>query len=270
MKCAISIDVDSVNHLRVFYNLPTQDNNSVYEKAIPRILKLFDEFGIKATFFVVGEDCLRNKDILKAMISNGHEIANHSLEHKLAYSLLSKEEKVYDVECSTRLISENCGIRPVGFRVPGYDVDNDTLDILERNQYEYDSSLFRFFPYTIIRRLTYLRYGNIPLSKTFKKIFMEFNLISSGRKIKEIPISLAFNNTFIYLFSIRLFDLGLKMATKDIHYNFHASNLLHFDEININYPGFRLSLDDRLTTFRRIFDKIQKNYQFTTLRDYIK
>ncbi len=47
----------------------------------PQILDILDEYGIKATFFVIGNNCKGNVEILKREISSGHEIGNHTYSH---------------------------------------------------------------------------------------------------------------------------------------------------------------------------------------------
>ena len=45
------------------------------------ILDILDEFGIKATFFVVGSNCEAYPDLVCRAIASGHEIGNHTYSH---------------------------------------------------------------------------------------------------------------------------------------------------------------------------------------------
>jgi len=47
----------------------------------PRLLDLLAKRGVKATFFILGENAEANPDILKREIADGHEIGNHSWSH---------------------------------------------------------------------------------------------------------------------------------------------------------------------------------------------
>ena len=47
----------------------------------PRLLDMLKERGIKATFFVVGQNAAEYPDILRRMAFEGHEVANHSWSH---------------------------------------------------------------------------------------------------------------------------------------------------------------------------------------------
>lgn len=47
----------------------------------PRVLETLDKFGVKATFFCVGENVEKYPDTYKLIISNGHRVGNHSYNH---------------------------------------------------------------------------------------------------------------------------------------------------------------------------------------------
>ena len=44
----------------------------------PEILEILDTYGIKATFFVVGENAEHYPDTLEEVIRRGHEVGNHT------------------------------------------------------------------------------------------------------------------------------------------------------------------------------------------------
>jgi len=53
----------------------------------PRLLDILKQRGIKATFFVVGQNAAEYPDILKRIVAEGHELANHSYTHPILASL---------------------------------------------------------------------------------------------------------------------------------------------------------------------------------------
>ena len=84
----------------------------------PMILDILKEYGIKATFFTVGENVTYYPDAVKRCIDEGHEIANHTYTHKdlsrdtfgdICRELLRTEDVLY----------ENFEVRPKLFRPPG-------------------------------------------------------------------------------------------------------------------------------------------------------
>lgn len=54
-------------------------------KVTPRILKTLDDYGIKATFFLLGSMAESNPELVKTINSKGHSIGNHSYSHKYGY-----------------------------------------------------------------------------------------------------------------------------------------------------------------------------------------
>ena len=82
--CFITIDLDPVYHYirSRGWKLKNGSNyNVVYEDAICRYQKIFNHLGIKATFFVVGEDLLNsyNVGVVKELHEDQHEIANNTI-----------------------------------------------------------------------------------------------------------------------------------------------------------------------------------------------
>lgn len=47
----------------------------------PWVLDLLDKFGIKATFFMVGDNVRRNPDLLEEVKRRGHSYGNHTMHH---------------------------------------------------------------------------------------------------------------------------------------------------------------------------------------------
>jgi peptidoglycan/xylan/chitin deacetylase (PgdA/CDA1 family) len=73
----------------VFYSNPNHAgmialtfDDGPHPRYTPEILDILDEYGVKATFFVVGENVSYYSDIVKEEIARGHEIGNHTYEHK--------------------------------------------------------------------------------------------------------------------------------------------------------------------------------------------
>jgi peptidoglycan/xylan/chitin deacetylase (PgdA/CDA1 family) len=58
----------------------TFDDGPVPE-ATPRVLKILDEFKVKATFFCVGENVKKNHGIFNEIVSQKHATGNHTFNH---------------------------------------------------------------------------------------------------------------------------------------------------------------------------------------------
>lgn len=58
----------------------TFDDGCVPE-VTPQILDILDRYGIKATFFVVGENAAKYPDLLDDLRKRGHRVGNHTFNH---------------------------------------------------------------------------------------------------------------------------------------------------------------------------------------------
>ena len=55
------------------------------------VLDQLKVFGAKATFFMVGDNIIKHKDIYQQVIAEGHSIGNHTLNHLNGWQTDSKE-----------------------------------------------------------------------------------------------------------------------------------------------------------------------------------
>lgn len=83
----------------------------------PRFLAVLAQLGVRATFFVLGEELLRYRRIGEALADGGHEIAVHGWRHdyQLGRSLRRVET---DLERAADLVATVSGRRPRWFRPP--------------------------------------------------------------------------------------------------------------------------------------------------------
>lgn len=47
----------------------------------PRVLDILDELGVKATFFMVGDNVRRHPELLEEVRRRGHSVGNHTMHH---------------------------------------------------------------------------------------------------------------------------------------------------------------------------------------------
>lgn len=57
----------------------------------PWVLSCLDDFGVKATFFMVGQNIERHPELLKEVVDQGHKAANHTLHHIRGVGISSRE-----------------------------------------------------------------------------------------------------------------------------------------------------------------------------------
>lgn len=93
---------------------------------VPRLLDLFKDTDVKATFFVVGERVLAMPELTRRIAGEGHELGNHSFSHANLAEAESLEEVRREIVDTQNIITETTGITPVTFRAP-YLVHDDRV-----------------------------------------------------------------------------------------------------------------------------------------------
>ena len=145
---AMTVDVEEHFQVsafdRVIPRAAWESFESRVERNTHRLLDLFDEFGVRATFFVLGWVARQRPGLVREIDRRGHEIASHGYGHCLVYQL-SAAEFGEDVRRAKALLEDASGRRVVGYRAPSYSITPRSLwalDVLAQAGYEYDSSIF--------------------------------------------------------------------------------------------------------------------------------
>jgi peptidoglycan/xylan/chitin deacetylase (PgdA/CDA1 family) len=79
---------------------------------------------------------------LQRAVALGHEIGNHSLNHHYALTRLNAVQMTTEVAGAAELIADRVGVRPVGFRAPGYTTNDALYRVLVESGVRYSSSVF--------------------------------------------------------------------------------------------------------------------------------
>ncbi len=83
-----------------------------------RIMDCLAQYGGKATFFMVGERVGSYATEVQRMVAEGHEVANHSMNHKYLQKCKAAEIQA-QVKLCNDAIEAACGVRPRLMRLPG-------------------------------------------------------------------------------------------------------------------------------------------------------
>ena len=94
-----------------------------------RILALLESRGIKSTFFVPGHTARAYPATVQAIEAAGHEIGHHGWVHENPVGLSHHQEK-HVMEQGLLALKEVAGVRPVGYRSPGWDNSPNTVPLL--------------------------------------------------------------------------------------------------------------------------------------------
>lgn len=105
-----------------------------------KILRVFDENSIVATFFFTGEIANYYPDLVKEIARCGHEIASHNYVHK-DYNEKNPDEFYKNLRESKRLLQKLSGQEVIGYRAPNSTISGYMIQDLIRSGFKYDSSV---------------------------------------------------------------------------------------------------------------------------------
>ena len=156
--------------------------NKYYDGKIPHsnvvgdvdtLIRLFDGFNVKATFFVLGGTAKRYPDIIDLIQDAGHEIASHGFIHQLNGT---DSDEFKD---QVRKFKKEIFAHPKGFRFPNYEFNFKVLEFLSDEGFLYDSSMVPSY--------------NIPgwYGDPHAPIQPHVHLVKNDQGILEFPISVS-------------------------------------------------------------------------------
>ena len=96
-----------------------------HPRLTPIILEILEEYGIKATFFMVGENVQYYADAARAVVEAGHEIGNHTFSHR-RFGRMTEHEMLDEIASCEDAIS-SVSDTPVHFIRPPEGQMNDTM-----------------------------------------------------------------------------------------------------------------------------------------------
>lgn len=145
---AMTCDVEDYFQVSAFNGLVGRQDWETFECRIPknmdRILELFAENDIRATFFTLGWVAQTYPELIRCVADAGHEIASHGMEHVRVWQQ-NKKEFLEDAGSAKKLLEDVSGARVTGYRAASWSIDERTPwahDVLEQAGYKYSSSIY--------------------------------------------------------------------------------------------------------------------------------
>lgn len=83
-----------------------------------QIMDCLAQYGGKATFYVVGNRCASYPAVMQRMVAEGHEVGNHTYEHKYLNKLNTAQIR-YQIDKGREAIVATTGVNPATVRLPG-------------------------------------------------------------------------------------------------------------------------------------------------------
>jgi peptidoglycan/xylan/chitin deacetylase (PgdA/CDA1 family) len=142
---SLSLDLDNQwAYMKTHGDAGWQSYPSYFDAVVPRILEFLAARRLTITFFIVGQDAAlpANRASLASIAAAGHEIGNHSFNHEPWLHLYSAQELDRELFRAEEAIEAATGVRPRGFRGPGFSLSEETLEALVRRGYDYDATVF--------------------------------------------------------------------------------------------------------------------------------
>jgi polysaccharide deacetylase family protein (PEP-CTERM system associated) len=147
-RSIFSIDVEDWYHILDVPSAPALSDWDALpahvEKNFLRMLDILGETSARATCFFIGHIAKRFPALVREAKARGHEIASHSYEHRLVYTM-TPTEFAEDARRAREVLEDISGGPVLGFRASGFSVTEATPWFFEKlieAGYAYDSSIF--------------------------------------------------------------------------------------------------------------------------------
>ena len=148
MVNALTIDVEDYFQVSAFAPYIARAEWNVrecrVERNVHRILELLDSNSTKATFFTLGWIAERYPQLVRLIVTQGHELASHGYAHERA-SDQTEDNFFADISLAKKLLEDLSGEQVIGYRAPSFSIGTNNLwayDCLARAGYRYSSSIY--------------------------------------------------------------------------------------------------------------------------------
>ncbi len=304
---AVSIDVDSLSSIYKGQGLKHPGGYTYIElhTGLENIQQFFEKYHIKTTLFMVGNDFQlpANQTAIKSIIKDGHEPANHSMTHPQGFRWLDRDQKQEEISSMGDICESVTGIRPVGFRSPGWNIDDSTLPVLKNLGYRYDSSVF---PTSLMPLMKFAHWASMSGQAKPNRTTMgmwrymvapispyhtnQDSLSKKGENgVIEFPVSvtpflrLPFFATLLLKTGNSLYKTfykNIKNTGLPIHFQMHLSDFVDYSlpELYDQIPPVRQGtyvpqalatpLKKKLEVFGMMLDLMTHDYNFITLQEW--
>ena len=153
--CSFGVDVDAVAGWLGSYggeDSPDDISRGLFagEVGSLRLIKLFERFGIKTTWFIPGHSIETFPDQMRAVVEAGHEVGIHGYSHENPIEMTPDQEEAVLDKCID-LVTKLSGKRPTGYVAPWWEFSPVSNELLLKKGIKYDHSLMHrdFEPYYV-------------------------------------------------------------------------------------------------------------------------
>lgn len=148
MRNALTVDVEDYFQVQAFASqIDESDWDRLphrVERNTNKVMDLFADAGVKATFFTLGWVAERHPALLKRMAAEGHEIGSHGFRH-CRVGNMTPDAFRDDTRRTKALLEDLTGTAVNGYRAASFSIDHRTLwahDVLAEEGHTYSSSIY--------------------------------------------------------------------------------------------------------------------------------
>ena len=231
----LSIDVEDWQQSVLDRSLPVSDR---FVAGTRRLLELLDEFGVRATFFVLGIAAQKAPGLIRELHAAGHEVQTHGCDHA-EVNTLTPERFRQDLLRAKGIVEDLIGREVYAFRAPKFSILASNLwalDVLAECGLRYDSSIFpmRIRSYGIDGWPPYEHYLRTPAGAELIEVPVA-TLRLMGRRV---PIG---GGGYFRLLPLSLIRLGLRRLERRgipavLYFHPHEFDPQAFAELDVAVP----------------------------------
>jgi polysaccharide deacetylase family protein (PEP-CTERM system associated) len=147
MDNALSVDVEEWFQVGAFERtIDRADWDALESRVVGNtgvVLDLFDDAGVKGTFFTLGCVAARHPGLIREIVARGHEIASHGWGHHRVFTFTPDEFRA-DLAKARAVLEDAGGVAVTGYRAPNFSIDTRTPwahAVLAEAGYAYSSSV---------------------------------------------------------------------------------------------------------------------------------
>ena len=148
IRNAMTVDVEDFFQVQAFAGCIDRSTWESFPRRVEantdKVLRLFSDAGVLATFFVLGWVAERHPGLVRRIVAEGHELASHGYAHIPVYEQTADAFRS-DVRRTKQLLEDTGGVPVHGYRAASFSIGANTLwalEILADEGYRYSSSIY--------------------------------------------------------------------------------------------------------------------------------
>ncbi len=300
-QASVSLDLDNQwSYMKTHGDASWKSFPSYFSIFVPHVLRELRRRDLVITFFIVGQDAAlkKNEEYLRAIAEAGHEIGNHSFHHEPWLQFYSKAEIENEILRAEDEILRVTGVKPRGFRGPGFSWSPALLEALHANGYRYDASTLPTYLGPLARAYYF---HSAKLSKEERQLRKElFGKFSDGLRpaqpyywrlnakdhLLEIPVTtmplfkVPFHLSYLlYLsrisralmrFYLRTAITLCRITNTAPSFLLHPLDLIGGDQARelAFFPGMEVASDRKLEVFDEVMSTLAEHFELVDMRTH--